>query len=107
MMPFKQFVAPARASLERGIQNSATGGAASTMSTASTDSRSATNERKRELSDQDQTRLAMAAFFAALVRSLHDQGKCNLDRFDEEIERLHFEMGQEESPPLLARRTLR
>lgn len=32
---------------------------------------------------------------------------CDLERFDEEIERLHFEMGEEESPPLSARRTLR
>lgn len=60
-----------------------------------------------ELSDNDQTRLAIAALFAALVRSLHDKGKCDLERFDEEIERLHLEMGEEKSPPLMARRTLR
>lgn len=89
------------------MQTSVTSGPAATTSADSTDSATMAKEQKPELSEHDQTRLAVAALFAALARSLHDQGKCDLERFDEEIERLHFEMGEEESPPLSARRTLR
>lgn len=89
------------------MQTSVTSGPASSEPADSPDGATAAKEQRPELSDHDQTRLALAALFAALVRSLHDQGKCDLGRFDEEIERLHFEMGEEESPPLSARRTLR
>jgi len=89
------------------MQTPVTSGPASTEPADNSDGATAAKEHRPELSDHDQTRLALAALFAALVRSLHDQGKCDLARFDEEIERIHFEMGEEESPPLSARRTLR
>lgn len=89
------------------MQTPGTSGTVSSTSADSTDSATISKEQMPELSEHDQTRLALAALFSALVRSLHDQGKCDLKRFDEEIERLHFEMGEQESPPLSARRTLR
>jgi hypothetical protein len=92
---------------KRVMQTSARSGPASPTPADNSSSATEPKEQKPELSEHDQTRLAMAALFAALARSLRDQGMCDLERFDEEIERLHYEMGEEDSPPLAARRTLR
>ena len=59
------------------------------------------------LDDQDQTRLALGAFFVALARTLGEQDKSFPQRFDENLQRLYRDFGDNENPPLPAMESLR
>jgi hypothetical protein len=50
-----------------------------------------------QLSDEDQTKLAMAALFSALVGTLREQDQYLPSRFEENPERLYNEMKNSEA----------
>jgi hypothetical protein len=60
-----------------------------------------------QLDDQAQTRLAVAALFVALVRTLGEQDQSVPARFDENLERLYRDMEDYPSNPVGALETLR
>ncbi len=59
------------------------------------------------LDDHAQTRLALAALFAALVQTLRERDEYLAERFDEHIERLYRTMEDYESDPIKTLETLR
>jgi hypothetical protein len=59
------------------------------------------------LDDQAQTRLVLAALFAALARTFRAQDESFPSRFEDELERLYYELDESDSPPIGAMETLR
>ncbi len=60
-----------------------------------------------QLSDQAQTRLALASLFAALVQTLGERDEAFVPKFEERLEHLYREMDDYESNPIGALETLR
>jgi hypothetical protein len=60
-----------------------------------------------QLGDQDQTRLALASLFAALVQTLGERDEAFVPEFDRRLERIYREMEDYESNPIGALQTLR
>ena len=60
-----------------------------------------------KLDDQAQTRLALAALFAALARTLGEQDKSFPSRFDRHVQKFYREMEDYQSGPIGALETLR
>ena len=60
-----------------------------------------------QLDDQSQTRLAMAALFAALAQALGESDKFFPSRFGSELEKLYLAMRDYPSGPLRAMETLK
>jgi len=58
-------------------------------------------------SDQDQTRMAMAALFAALIEVLREQDKSAPSKADEALRRLYEKIKHWESDPIHVLETLK
>ena len=59
------------------------------------------------LDDQAQTRLAVAALFAALAQTLREQDESFPSRFEENVDRIYHQMKNYESVPIQAMEALR
>lgn len=60
-----------------------------------------------QLSDQDQTRLALACLFAALAQTLGEQYQSFLPKFEQNLHRVYDEVREYESSPIGTMETLR